>query len=896
MDAWLCIWWLWWLLFMGYCTVLCIAPKGLGSSAEIASAISARTLGGAAAATAAAIGARVAASWAMRSREAGDKPAHFNSAGPSAARSSSKGMPVSQFTQLRTLPAPLLGGDGSKVEGRSDEELLDEDGQESEFDEWDSDDEWEGEEEEEEEEECVPCDVGSSAAPPSSSAKLWTKKQFPAGVESSNNWRMENLRAAQEWSCPCLDRTNCIGADRICVLRLYDHRQRFREHAGAGGLRDKTREELEGHYDETHGKFSRSFVVGPLGDCCAESAALAKGISFQTFASARADVRRKRPRRAARQEGRHRKESTQRAHIRAWIRSQVQGRSEGPKGGADPLDKWRTGYLPRNKRYEVYKEAQRRAGQPILCSSALLYQRRCPLLALVRLSACGVVHIACSAPSHPLRTPLPRSNKVWAAELKAGTIKEEKACGHGKCTRCSEIQTDKDRYRGRMDAEGKRLYAQALAEEATHAEEHGGERDYAEDWWDAAQRNPEAVTAFSMDAPTERQFDIPVQPRKARDTVKALENAKRWSSKITGLMISGIGILAYVTRDGLGSGGDLSCTVLYLAMCAMIAGGRKLGQRFNVLLDNTTGDNKNNEVIAFLAWLVAKDIVTEASTFFMMVDHTYCRIDQSFRALIGHLLSAAVYTPRRLVQSIFTYLQAYNCLGVSELHCIWDWKAFLEPHLHAQFKGFCTGQFGSGMHEFVLRKDRHGEVRLWLRKSSQASSWLPDGHGYPVFKSIPDGPPSFRAAKTDRQWKRAEVQSNVRSWFRFIPLEQAELTQVQAEWEQRFESLPCDGDISTLPASLHLPWVELPKVAPNRAVPQVTMPCSIDIVCMYNQCVCVCVCMCAAWRAEPAFYCARESGSQSCRRPRAHCSRRDSRAARTSSQGARAGQQGHLSS
>ena len=96
----------------------------------------------------------------------------------------------------------------------------------------------------------------------------------------------------------------------------------------------------------------------------------------------------------------------------------------------------------------------------------------------------------------------------------------------------------------------------------------------AEDWWLKGQTTPGLVTAFSMDAPTEKQFDVPVQQRTARDTVKALEGAKRWSSKITGLMISGMGILAYVTRDGLGSGGDLSCTVLYLALLNMVSAGR----------------------------------------------------------------------------------------------------------------------------------------------------------------------------------------------------------------------------------------------------------------------------------------------------------------------------------
>ena len=82
--------------------------------------------------------------------------------------------------------------------------------------------------------------------------------------------------------------------------------------------------------------------------------------------------------------------------------------------------------------------------------------------------------------------------------------------------------------------------------------------------------HPELVTAFSMDAPTEKQFDVPVQQRKARDVVKALDTAKRWSSKITGLLIAGVGMLAFVTRGGLGAGGDLSCTVLYLALMQMV--------------------------------------------------------------------------------------------------------------------------------------------------------------------------------------------------------------------------------------------------------------------------------------------------------------------------------------
>eukprot|EP00965_Chrysotila_dentata_P120314 3978079-Pleurochrysis_carterae.AAC.1 len=54
----------------------------------------------------------------------------------------------------------------------------------------------------------------------------------------------------------------------------------------------------------------------------------------------------------------------------------------------------------------------------------------------------------------------------------------------------------------------------------------------------------------------------------------------------------------------------------------------------------------------------------------------------------------------------------------------WDFTAWLESCMY-ELRGFATGQFGGGMHEFVLRKDSSGVVRLHLRKSSQASTSFP---------------------------------------------------------------------------------------------------------------------------------------------------------------------------
>ena len=142
--------------------------------------------------------------------------------------------------------------------------------------------------------------------------------------------------------------------------------------------------------------------------------------------------------------------------------------------------------------------------------------------------------------------------------------------------------------------------------------------------------------------------------------------------------------------------------------------------------------------------------------------------------------------------------------------------------MHPRFGGFATGQFGSGMHELVLRKDKFGEVRCHMRKSSASSSWLPEGEGYPVFKTIPTGHPILAEGKACHKWGREIVESTVRSWFRFMGLSPASETRVRSDWETRFSTLPvgvtANGgvDMEQLSEKLKLVWQDLPSFVPVR--------------------------------------------------------------------------------
>ena len=264
-----------------------------------------------------------------------------------------------------------------------------------------------------------------------------------------------------------------------------------------------------------------------------------------------------------------------------------------------------------------------------------------------------------------------------------------------------------DRYEGRTDAAAVEARSQADQKKAQHDIEHGGERKYAEDIWGAAELRQDKITAQNFDAPTVSQFDIPVQKRAARDVTKRLETMQKWGSKVTGVMTAGAGMLCFLARAGLGGGPNLSLTLLYLSLLHLVDSGVPLGSRYNLLMDNTGGDNKNAEMVVYIGWLVLRDHFTDASFFCQLKGHTFTVLDQSFNTMICQLLTHVIYTVSCLVSLIFKFLQPYGCQEVIELHQLWNWTSVFKPHI-TRVTGFCTGQFGAGMHECYIRKDSEG--------------------------------------------------------------------------------------------------------------------------------------------------------------------------------------------
>ena len=158
-------------------------------------------------------------------------------------------------------------------------------------------------------------------------------------------------------------------------------------------------------------------------------------------------------------------------------------------------------------------------------------------------------------------------------------IRERKATGHDICDICSKIQIERARWENRTDEEARKRMKELDEEQARHDADKDGERAYAEDTWFKGEHFPERVTALNMDAPTERQFDVPMQKRKSHDGMKSLASAPKWRNKMTGVLAAGVGMYTYITRSGLGSGPNLSCTALYLTLLALVRENKPIGAR-----------------------------------------------------------------------------------------------------------------------------------------------------------------------------------------------------------------------------------------------------------------------------------------------------------------------------
>ena len=176
-------------------------------------------------------------------------------------------------------------------------------------------------------------------------------------------------------------------------------------------------------------------------------------------------------------------------------------------------------------------------------------------------------------------------------------------------------------------------------------------------------------------------------------------------------------------------------------------------RQLHVTVDNTTGENKNETLLAMCAWLVASGKVKQVRVLFLMVGHTHVIIDHIFGVVTVGLRRKELLVPEDLVNNINASLAAnpqYMAKPVTIIHCLFDFKAWIEDMKPSKitrlFKGNVQDSAGAYSGMFDLLFTANGtELPLMKYREHPTHPWLPEAsHGASVITCLLYTSPSPR--------------------------------------------------------------------------------------------------------------------------------------------------------
>ena len=181
--------------------------------------------------------------------------------------------------------------------------------------------------------------------------------------------------------------------------------------------------------------------------------------------------------------------------------------------------------------------------------------------------------------------------------FKAEHVRDFGESEHPKCTECARLKS-----LCRMFKLQPAKLAEYVKELAEHKECVGVEREEMDDQAARSIHCPWEVLMMQVDAATQSNFLL---PRVKGRRTKATATLPRFKQKIFGSVSFGEGSRIFIVPPSIAAGADLTITIIHLSVLRALAErGAVLPQELHLQLDNTTGDNKNEAMILYAAWLV----------------------------------------------------------------------------------------------------------------------------------------------------------------------------------------------------------------------------------------------------------------------------------------------------
>ena len=327
--------------------------------------------------------------------------------------------------------------------------------------------------------------------------------------------------------------------------------------------------------------------------------------------------------------------------------------------------------------------------------------------------------------------------------------------------------------------------------------------------------DPRHIWTLLVDAATQRNFMLPKFKFRCP---KNLAGRPFWSYKLMASYAYGYGFSPFLVHNSQHMGANLTWTVIWLTLCRMRKHYGFWPRVLHITVDNTTGENKNETLLAMCAWLVASGKMSQVRVLFLMVGHTHVIIDHIFGVITVGLRRKEMLVPDDLVQNINASLAKnpqYMAKPVSYLHCLWDFKQWCLSKMNIVaigriFKGNVQDKevSYSGMYDLLFGKNGTDFPTLKYREHP-THPWLPEGSaGAQVIAQLPDTPPMLQKIKPWAEWSMDGSRSVKDTILLFLDFARSADTSgmtkaiVLSIWQTHYNQIP--NSIDLLPPHLQL--------------------------------------------------------------------------------------------
>uniref|UniRef100_A0A0G4HJC8 DUF7869 domain-containing protein n=1 Tax=Chromera velia CCMP2878 TaxID=1169474 RepID=A0A0G4HJC8_9ALVE len=189
--------------------------------------------------------------------------------------------------------------------------------------------------------------------------------------------------------------------------------------------------------------------------------------------------------------------------------------------------------------------------------------------------------------------------------------------------------------------------------------------------------------------------------------------------KLIGVMAHGRGKLVFAVPPEEAHGSNMTVTVLNFALTEIQRHWPDFEPRtFHLQMDNTSSENKNMTVLAYLNVLVHRFTFEQIVNGFLPVGHTHEDIDAFFGVLSKALKASDFFTVDELFEIIRKALEdSQEPIYFYKLYSQFDWKTYLLPHVSRKFDIALQP-----VHAFRIRKNPEGKIVTDYKKKL-TSSW-----------------------------------------------------------------------------------------------------------------------------------------------------------------------------